>query len=143
MDKYLTAIERYMENAINEPFDTENYQKGLEIGLDEVRANGENTKQGLVDGLTDKLKVELAKSEPNYEMVKGMVTSLKEALKLEGDLSLDKYMIETRVGVMVRDKEGNMMPKSRIGTNEYTDKWTMPEILTYDITFTEFAYKVS
>lgn len=142
MEMYLDTLGKYMENARNEPSDTTDYQAGLVVGVDEVVKNNIWEKQELVEGLTDKLEQELKLDEPNYNKVRGMVTSLKVALKQEGELELDKYVVETLRGVMVKDAKGNVVPKDFVKTETYTEEWTMPEILVYDILYPEFARKI-
>ena len=140
--KYIETINKYIENAKNEPSDTTSYVKGLENGVYSYREAEDKTQ--LVIPLVDVIEWELRKDEPDYEFIKGVVACLKEALKVEGDISkyLTKYHVVTPVDKLVKDGKGNVVPLQYLTTPEYDDVWTLPEILATDITYLEFAVEL-
>lgn len=140
--KYIETINKYIENAKNEPADTTSYVKGLEDGVYSYREAED--KLQLVLPLADNIEWELNRDEPDYEYIKGVVTCLREALKVEGDISkyLTKYHVVTPVDKLVKDGKGKVVPLQYLSTPEYDDVWTLPEILATDITYLEFAVEL-
>ena len=142
MKNYIETVMKYIENAKNEPADTTSYVKGLEVGVYSYREADD--KMQLVLPLADNIEWELNRDEPDYEYIKGVVACLKEALKVEGDISkyLTKYHVVTPVDKLVKDGKGNVVPLQYLTTPEYDDVWTLPEILATDITYLEFAVEL-
>lgn len=135
MEKYIEQVERYKEIAVNEPEDLTDYVEGLDIALYLGQEAG--NKQELVDMLTDRILNLLPNISTTGLVVRGLVSSLKEAVKLEGDLDLKQYHVVTPVDMLVKDSSNNVMPKKFVN-GSYDAVWTMPEILTNDITYVQF-----
>lgn len=139
MENYITKVRNYEEVAQQEPNKDTQYIKGLRSALELVGSY--NTKQELVLGLTAEVLTELDEEKPNHAYVKGLVSALKEALKLEGELDLSVYTVDTPVTRIVKNEYNQPIPKTQVN-GEFNELWTMPEIIVTDITFIGLATEV-
>lgn len=140
MNTYYDKMSQYVQRAKDEPCENTSYIDGLEIAQHIIFAESTN-KQELVERLTLAIEVELAKKRVDYQQVQGMITGLKEAMKLDGELDLPFYKLITPVTTLVKLENGEVVPVELATGFNYEELWTMPEILSFDGTFGEFAVK--
>lgn len=138
-DNYMQKVKRYVENAMEEPERDEDYIKGLIHGAT-IGKNSE-TKDELVRTLLRIGLTELDTPGVSYSFVRGISATLKEAMKLEGELNLEKFKVITPVHQIVKDDKNNPIPLKYV-QGEYEELWTMPEILTTDMTYVQYAKEV-
>ena len=144
---YYNQLVKYKENALGESDQsqaTTDYVCGLDLAIE--LGGDVNTKQGLVTLLTNvimnKVKQLEADSGNNGMQVRALVSALKEALKLEGDLDLDEVKLITPVTQLVK-VNGKVTPINFVKEGQdYDELFTLPEVLAYDALYWKYVVEV-